>query len=75
MRKSSRIVGLLCGVGILLSVFAGPATAEFENKHCKQVAAAWKKKHSHATLRQKIAEAEKLTTSDSCNFTKNPKAL
>jgi hypothetical protein len=54
---------------------AGPATAEYESKQCKQLAASWKKKHSHATTRQKLTEAQKLAVDDSCNFTKNPKAL
>jgi len=76
MRKSSPLVGLVCGVAIVLStMFASPATAEYESKQCKKVAATWKSKHRHATLKQKIAEAEKLTTSDSCNFTVNPKKL
>jgi hypothetical protein len=75
MRRYGRIVAVFCGVAIGLSVFAGPATAEYESKHCKQLAAEWKKKHPHATRTQKMAEAEKLAVSASCNFTKNLKAL
>jgi hypothetical protein len=75
MRQSNRLVALFCGIVIGVSLFASPAHAEYENKQCKQAAATWKKKHPKATLKQKLAEAEKLTVNDSCNFSKNPKAL
>jgi hypothetical protein len=75
MRVSRRLVTVFCGVAIGVSVFAGPAHAEFESSKCKALGKAWKKSHPHATLAQKQAEAEKLATSHSCNYSVNPKAL
>jgi hypothetical protein len=71
MRKSGRIVTLFCSVAIGVSVFANPAHAEFETKKCKQLAAAWKKAHPHATLEGRLAEAESLALNHSCNFEKD----
>jgi hypothetical protein len=44
---------LLCGVVMGVSVFAGPAHAEFESKSCKKSGAAWKKGASARHARSK----------------------
>jgi hypothetical protein len=75
MGRSGRIVASLCAVAVGVSVTASPVAAEYETKACKRVAAEWKKKHPHATLKQRKAEAQKLAITYSCNFTKNLKAL
>ena len=72
MRRARRVVTLLCGVVISISVYASPATAG-SSLNCAKVAAAWVKKNPHATLAQKQAEAMKLAQRGSCNLTKNLK--
>ena len=73
MRKAGRIVSVLCGVAISVTVFAGPATAGYNANQCKKWADAWTKKNPHATAAQKQAEALKLAQRGSCNFTKTLK--
>ena len=72
MHKARRVVTVLCGVAIAISVSASPATAG-SSFNCAKVAAAWVKKNPDATRAQKQAEALKLAQRGSCNLTKNLK--